>query len=81
LTEEIISTWIVETIASYLDIPISEIDALQPLANYGIDSVHALSLCGDIEDKFGFYVDPTLAWDYPTPNAIASFIASRLSSR
>ncbi len=77
MTEEIISQWIVDTIASYLDVSSSEIDPLQPLANYGIDSVHALSLCGDIEEKFGFYVDPTLAWDYPTPNAIASFIAGR----
>ena len=41
-----------------------------PLAEYGLDSVAALSLCGDIEEEFGLIVEPTVAWDHPTVQAL-----------
>ena len=43
-----------------------------PLAELGLDSVYALTLCGDIEDPFDLEVDPTIVWDHPTIRSLAA---------
>ncbi|MGH1554865.1 acyl carrier protein [Streptomyces sp. L7] len=54
----------------------ASIDPTVPLAEYGMDSVCALSLCGDIEDDFGITVEPSLAWDHPTVAELAAHLAA-----
>lgn len=66
--------WLTTTIASYLEVPASTINPMVPLAEMGIDSVHAVSLVGDVEMHFDIDVDPTMVFDYPTLAAIAEFI-------
>jgi acyl carrier protein len=41
----------------------------------GVDSVHALSLVGEVEMRFDIDVDPTMIFDYPTLARIAEFIS------
>ncbi len=74
-----VQRWLAERVGHYLNRPAADIDPQTPLAEMGIDSVYALSLCGDIEDAFGLSVDPTLAWDYPTVAAISGFVVSKLA--
>jgi acyl carrier protein len=69
--------WLTTHLAVYLDRPPENIDPTVPLATYGMDSVCALSLCGDIEETFGFSVDPSLAWDHPTVGELAAHLAAR----
>ena len=52
-----------------------------PLAESGIDSVSAMSLCGDVEDRFEINVDPTMVFDYPTVADIAAFIWAETAGR
>ena len=73
-----IPQWLAARVASYLNTTADEIDPDLPLAEYGLDSVYALILCGDIEDTFGLVVEPTLAWDYPTVNAMAAYLRAEL---
>jgi acyl carrier protein len=40
----------------------------------GVDSVHAISLVGDVEAHFDIDVDQTMIFDYPTLSHIADFI-------
>ena len=40
------------------------------LAEYGLDSMYGLMLCGDIEDHLEMRVVPTVAWDYSTVDAL-----------
>jgi len=47
-----------------------------PLAEMGVDSVHAVSLVGEIEAHFDIDVDPTLIFDYPTISHIAGYIST-----
>jgi acyl carrier protein len=47
----------------------------------GVDSVHALSLVGDVEAHFDIDVDPTLIFDYPTLSHIAEFISGAVAGR
>lgn len=73
-----ISAWLTGTIADYRQVRPEEIDPDVPLADLGLDSVYALTMCGDIEDRFGLETDPTVAWDHPTINALAVHLHSRL---
>jgi acyl carrier protein len=76
---ETLANWLVEKVAYYLRKDTSEIKTDQPLAGYGLDSVYAVSLCGDLEDLLSIYVEPTLAWDYPTINEIVKFLQQELA--
>jgi acyl carrier protein len=58
--------WLLDRLAAYLHRPAETIDPEVPLADYGADSVVALSLCGDLEDEWGVEAEPTLLWDHPT---------------
>lgn len=79
-SSEMLSNWLVERVAYYLHKDALEIETDLPLAGYGLDSVYSVSLCGDLENLLGIYVEPTLAWDYPTINAIVDFLQEELES-
>jgi acyl carrier protein len=79
-TSESLTTWLAERIALYLKRRPSEIDPSVPLAEYGLDSVAALSLCGDIEEDFDLVLEPTVAWDYPTVQALAQHLMEEFSA-
>ncbi|MDH6113783.1 acyl carrier protein [Kitasatospora sp. MAP12-15] len=77
-TEEI-RDWLLGRVAFYLQRPAEEIDSTVKLAEYGLDSLYALTLCGDIEDEFDIPVVPTLAWDHPTVDAIAELVHQQVA--
>ena len=81
LTDETIRSWLVERIASYLDLLPAAVAPDRTLAELGVDSIYGLTLCGDIEDRFGLAVDATLAWDYPTVNEITGYLRAALAYR
>ncbi|MGW1023369.1 acyl carrier protein [Streptomyces sp. NPDC002577] len=80
-TEQSLTAWLTDRVAEYLRRPASDIDPGVPLAEYGLDSVAALSLCGDVEDHFGLPVDPTAAWDFPTVRALAGHLLTELAAQ
>ncbi|UXY30504.1 acyl carrier protein [Streptomyces sp. HUAS TT20] len=71
--------WLLDRVALYLGREAATIDPTVPLAEYGMDSVCALSLCGDLEDEFGLVVEPTLLWDHPTVQSLLGFLAAELT--
>lgn len=62
-TPESIRTWLVGRVAHYLDETPAAIDPQASLAEYGLDSVYAFALSGEIEDTLRVTVEPTLIWD------------------
>ncbi|MEV7192617.1 acyl carrier protein [Streptomyces sp. NPDC093510] len=66
--------WLTGRLAVYLARPQSSIDPDTPLAEYGMDSVWALSLCGDLEEEKNLIVAPTLVWDHPTVSDIVAHL-------
>lgn len=74
-----ITTWLIDRVANHTGLPLGDISAELPLANYGLDSVQAVSLSVDIEDEFGLALPPTLTWDYPTIEKLAQHLAEMLS--
>ncbi len=81
IDQQPIVDWLLDQVAFYLETPAEKIDPDGKLVEYGLDSVYALALCGDVEDEYGIEIEPTLAWDYPTVNAIVGFLSTRLGER
>ena len=71
--------WLTARLAVYLEVSPTTIDLMVPLAEMGVDSVHALSLVGDVEAHFDIDVDPTMIFDYPTLSHIAEYIAATVA--
>ncbi|MFF7656631.1 acyl carrier protein [Streptomyces sp. NPDC007983] len=79
LTE--IRDWLTERIAFYLEVPAEGVDPSVKFVEMGLDSVYALTMCGDIEDRFEIAVEPTIAWDHPTVDALAAHLNDELNRR
>ncbi|WP_405019862.1 acyl carrier protein [Kitasatospora sp. NBC_00070] len=70
--------WLLERVSLYQHRDPLTIDPTVPLAEYGLDSVGALSLCGDLEDEFGLMVEPTLLWDHPTLDSLVGYLTAAI---
>ena len=81
MADEALTSWLVDAVAGYLAVPASRVGTDVTLQTLGLDSVHAMALCVDIEDRWGVLVEPTLAWDHPTIDAIAAHLEGRLHQR
>ncbi|MFF7591553.1 acyl carrier protein [Kitasatospora purpeofusca] len=71
---EAVRAWLVSRIAHFLKVPAEEIEPDVPLADYGLESVYAFALAGEIEDTLGVLVEPTLVWDVDTVNALTAHL-------
>jgi acyl carrier protein len=78
---EAIRTWLLERVAFYLERPVAEVDPGAAFTELGLDSVYALTLCGDIEDRFGLSVEATLPWDHPTVDRLAAHLRGEVARR
>jgi acyl carrier protein len=47
----------------------------RPFAEYGVDSLTAVELSHELELQFSVPLPPIVAWNYPTPAALARFLA------
>ncbi|MGI5404488.1 acyl carrier protein [Streptomyces sp. CA-135486] len=78
LTASELEQWLTDRVAFHLHRPAEEIDPDTPLADYGIDSVAAIGICGEIEARHQLSVSATIAYDFPTVRAISTHLAERL---
>jgi acyl carrier protein len=76
---EAFTSWLFTWMADEMGIERSQIDPIQTFLSYGMDSVQAMTMVGDLEAKLGMRLPPTLAWDYPDINALAAHLAARCS--
>lgn len=73
---EEIQQWLSTRIASLLKTSPNDIDAELPFSFYGLDSVAALGLSGDLENWLKRPLDATLTWDYPTISLLAQYLSA-----
>lgn len=74
-TEDAIRSWLITNIASVVNMDPARIDPNQTFDNYGLDSLQAVSLSGDLETWLGREVSPTVVWDYPTVDQLARHLS------
>jgi acyl carrier protein len=49
----------------------------RPFAEFGVDSLTAVELSQELEDEFGVPLPAVVAWNYPTPAALARYLAEQ----
>ena len=76
-----IVAWLTERISGPLGIRTDEVDTRKPLASYGLGSLQAVRLASDLEQWLGLKLSPTLAYDYPTVDALAHFLSGSTCSQ
>src|SRR6185312_14922033 len=73
--DETIQAWLIEKLAELLDVAADTLDVHETFERYGLASVDAVGLSGDLEDWLGRSLAPTLLYDYPTIATLARFLA------
>jgi acyl carrier protein len=74
-----IESWLRERVAFYLDQPEESIELDVPLTDYGMNSIYAVSVLADIEDKFCVEFDGIPTWSHPSINHIAKYLENMLA--
>jgi phthiocerol/phenolphthiocerol synthesis type-I polyketide synthase C len=74
-TADIIQSWLVAQVAEYLHVRPEEVNVRQSFANFGLSSVQAVSLSGELEDWLRRRLSPTLVFEYPTIEELARHLA------
>ncbi len=72
---ERIETWLLEWIMRRLGLDAADISRDRPFAEFGVDSLTAVELSQELEDEFKVPLPPIIAWNYPTPAALARYLA------
>ena len=70
-----VENWLKAQLAEQLSLSAESIKATEPLTRYGLDSIDAVTMVGDIEDVLDEELPSTLFWDYPTIAKSAKFLA------
>jgi len=55
----------------------ADIDRHKVFADYGVDSLAAVELSGDLEEWLGIEISPVIAWQFPTSASLARYLASQ----
>ncbi len=79
VTKEIIQQGLIKKISSLTGILEENINIHNPLAEYGLDSLLAVSLSSDIEDWLSITLEPTVAWDFPTIEKLSEHLIEQVN--
>ncbi|MEO6809431.1 MAG: amino acid adenylation domain-containing protein, partial [Isosphaeraceae bacterium] len=71
----VIADWLAAKVADPLGLRASEVDRRSPFANFGLGSLQAVRLAGELEEWLERPLSPTLVYDHPTIAALAEFLA------
>lgn len=75
-----ITSWLIEKIAARVKLPAEAIEVSEPVSRYGLDSVGAVRLAGELSDWLDRDIPATLAYEYPTIASLANHLAGNDSS-
>ncbi|WP_225912764.1 non-ribosomal peptide synthetase/type I polyketide synthase [Nostoc flagelliforme] len=75
LTREAIESWLVAKVAKHLQMSPQRIDIEEPLAQYGLGSLAAVRISGELQEWLECELSPTLLYDYPSIQTLAKYLA------
>ncbi len=70
--------WLGQWLVTRVGIDPNEIEADRKFDDYGLDSLAAVELSGELEDWSGVELTPTRAWKNPTIGSLSRFVAQNL---
>ncbi|MDJ0580415.1 acyl carrier protein [Crocosphaera sp.] len=72
---ETVQNWLIKQLAEQLNLDSDKIKITEPFTRYGLDSIDAVTLVGDLEDWLDLDLPDTLFWDNPTVEKSAQYLA------
>ncbi|MGD9635832.1 MAG: phosphopantetheine-binding protein, partial [Pirellulales bacterium] len=72
---ERIEAWMLDWLMTRLGLAAEDVSRDRPFAEYGVDSLTAVEMSSELEQQFSVPLPPIVAWNYPTPAALARFLA------
>ncbi|NJL21581.1 MAG: acyl carrier protein [Leptolyngbyaceae cyanobacterium SM1_3_5] len=76
-----ILNWVTSYLANLLEVDPDEVDITVPFDRYGLDSLAAVGLTGDLSDWLEREVEPTLLYDYPTVEGLVQYLSSEFNAQ
>jgi acyl transferase domain-containing protein/acyl-CoA synthetase (AMP-forming)/AMP-acid ligase II/acyl carrier protein len=73
-----IRAWLMEKVADTLRVPVHTVRASDPFSQFGIDSLDAVALSGELQEWVGRPLAATLLYDYPTIEALARHLSPQM---
>lgn len=74
LNQTSIQNWLVQQLSEQLSLDADTIEVSEPLTRYGLDSIDAVTLVGDLEDWLDLELPDTLFWDHPNIAQASQFL-------
>lgn len=74
-----LQNWLINQIAERLGLTPDEIDIHEDFADYGLNSIEAVNLSGDLENILGRRLPPTILWDYPNIHELSQYLVQNFS--
>jgi acyl carrier protein len=74
---EQVEAWLLTWLVNRLNMDATDAARDRPFAEYGVDSLTAVELAQELEDQFKVPLPAVVAWNYPTPSALARYIAEQ----
>nr|AYM54128.1 amino acid adenylation domain protein [Chondromyces catenulatus] len=68
--------WLAERLGQLAGVEAAAIDLTRPFVDHGIGSAQAIGLSGEIAERVGRALPPTLLWDHPSPAELARHLCS-----
>ncbi|MGB4852716.1 MAG: beta-ketoacyl synthase N-terminal-like domain-containing protein, partial [Ignavibacteria bacterium] len=75
VTKDNLKEWLVNRISELMQIKKESINTGEPFAVYGMDSLKAVQLSGDLEVLLEKELPATLVYDYPNINSLSDFLS------
>jgi oxalate---CoA ligase len=71
-----IQAWLVSRVAEALEIEAGGLDVRLPLTSYGLESIDAFTIAGDLASWLDCELPATLLWEHPTVEQLARHLAT-----
>lgn len=71
---EAVATWLLTKVSEQLQVPAQTINVNEPLAQYGLGSLAAVRISGELQEWLGRELPTTLLYDYPSIAALAQYL-------
>ncbi|WP_428242205.1 acyl carrier protein [Gynuella sp.] len=81
INETSIKDWLIQRMAKMKKIPPAEVDTARTFEEYGLDSIVAVRVVGDLEKFIDQRLSPALLFEYQSIDELSSYLANELNTQ
>ncbi len=81
LSQELLQQDVLAIVSSTLKIDVADIDLNEDVTNYGADSIVAIMMVNQVNEKYDLELSATLFFDYPSIAALTQFLCEEYQDR